>query len=235
MYPAIIPPHDKSYRFPNVEQAFQEPNGLLAIGGDLAPERILSAYRQGIFPWFSHDQPILWWSPDPRMILLPERLRISRSLKKTIRKNLFSVTYDQAFAQVIYHCAQPRAKQAETWITNEMMQAYATLHKLGHAHSFETWQNNELVGGLYGIGIGKVFFGESMFSYATDASKVAFVHAVNTLQQWGYELIDCQVASEHLESLGAFNISRQEFIRYLQHLTGQTTDTNAWLAKTETD
>lgn len=215
--PYWLDPHDRSYAFPPVEQALREPDGLLAVGGDLAPERILSAYRHGIFPWFSPGQPILWWSPDPRAVLFPEKLKVSRSLRKTLNKGSFHVTFDSAFHEVIRACADtPRRDQPGTWITPEMQQAYIRLHQLGHAHSAESWQGEELVGGLYGIRLGRVFYGESMFSRRTDASKVAFVHLVRRLQEEGVELIDCQVTTEHLLSLGAEAIPRRRFIELVR-------------------
>jgi leucyl/phenylalanyl-tRNA--protein transferase len=214
--------------FPDVELALIEPNGLLAIGGDLSTQRLISAYSKGIFPWFNDDQLILWWSPDPRMILSPNEIRLSRSLKKTLRKNLFRFSFDEAFDQVIFSCSQPRPKQPETWITQEMKLAYNQMHLKGYAHSFETWQGDNLVGGLYGVAIGKVFFGESMFSTVTDASKVAFALSVQCLKNWGYELIDCQVASEHLASFGAKNIDRQQFSQQLEELTIQQPSEKAW-------
>jgi len=226
--PAIISPYDKTLAFPSVETALQDPNGLLAVGGDLSATRLLVAYQNGIFPWFSSDQPILWWSPDPRMVLFPGDFHVSRRLKKTIRQNKFQLTLDTHFEDVMRACAQPRPNQPETWITPAMLQAYVELHQQGYAHSFETWQNGKLVGGLYGIAIGQVFFGESMFSFQTDASKVAFVHAVSFLIQWGYELIDCQVTSEHLASFGAADISRQQFIQHLQHYTNLSPAASAW-------
>jgi leucyl/phenylalanyl-tRNA--protein transferase len=211
---------DKGYAFPPVEHALREPDGLLAVGGDLAPERILSAYRQGIFPWFSPGQPILWWSPDPRAVLLPEKLKVSRSLRKTINKGSFRVTFDTAFEQVIRACAAtPRRGQPGTWITEEMQQAYIHLHRMGHAHSAESWSGDDLVGGLYGIRLGRVFYGESMFSRRTDASKVAFVHLVRKLQEEGVVLIDCQVTTDHLLSLGAEEIPRRRFVELLRQHT----------------
>ncbi|MFC1749986.1 leucyl/phenylalanyl-tRNA--protein transferase [Pseudomonadota bacterium] len=213
--PYWIDQHDTSCAFPPVEHSLREPNGLLAAGGDLSPKRLIYAYSQGIFPWYSDDQPILWWSPDPRAVLLPEQLIVSRSLRKKIRQNKFIVTLDQSFEDVLIHCALPREKEDSTWITEEMHRAYMHLHKIGVAHSVEAWQDNVLVGGLYGLGIGRVFFGESMFSIVSDASKVAFTYAVRQLQQWGYKMIDCQVSSEHLASLGAVDIPRSEFIQYL--------------------
>ena len=201
--------------FPDVNLAMTEPDGLLAIGGDLTVKRLLTAYQKGIFPWYNENQPILWWSPDPRAVLFPEQLKVSKSLRRTIRKQMFTVTFDKAFAEVIQACAEPRPYQNGTWISNEMREAYIRLHKLGHAHSVECWQNDKLVGGLYGIAIGQVFFGESMFSRVTDASKVGFVYLVRHLQAHTYHLIDCQVSSAHLESLGASDIDRHEFIRLL--------------------
>jgi len=204
------------YRFPDVE--FAGPEGLLAVGGDLSSGRLLNAYRHGIFPWYSQGQPILWWSPDPRAILLPDELKVSRSLGKTIRKQVFSVTLDHAFAEVMHACAAPRRNDPEagTWITDDMMRAYINLYEQGYAHSVEVWHNQELVGGLYGIALGKAFFGESMFSRMTDASKVGFYFLVKQLQQWGYDFVDCQVESAHLASLGARPVPRREFIDKLQ-------------------
>lgn len=205
-----------------------EPNGLLAVGGDLSITRLLVAYQNGIFPWFSHDQPILWWSPDPRMVLFPENFHLSRRLKKTIRQNKFQFTFDTSFEQVMRACAQPRPTQPETWITPSMLRAYVALHNEGFAHSFESWLDGRLVGGLYGIAIGRVFFGESMFSFETDASKVAFAHAVSLLTSWGYELIDCQVASKHLAMFGAEDIRRPEFIEHLKIKTRLPAENAAW-------
>ncbi len=214
--------------FPDVALALREPDGLLAVGGDLSPERILAAYRQGIFPWYSEDQPILWWSPDPRAVLFPEQLKISRSLRKVLKKGLFSITIDQAFPRVIEGCAAPRKGEEGTWITAEMALAYRRLHERGAAHSVECWEGEELVGGLYGVALGKVFFGESMFSHRSDASKVAFVHLVQLLQQWGYELIDCQVTTRHLASLGAVTVPRQQFVQMLRRLCEQEPAEESW-------
>lgn len=201
--------------FPPVSQALQDPNGLLAAGGDLSSARLLSAYRQGIFPWFDDDQPILWWSPDPRCVLYPEQLHVSRSLAKAMRRLDYEITFDTAFSEVITACSAPRSYETETWITDDMQAAYIELHKQGQAHSVELWVNGELTGGLYGIAMGALFFGESMFSRASNASKIAFAHFVEQLKNWGYYLIDCQVDSEHLTSLGASTIPRSEFIRIL--------------------
>jgi len=219
--PFWLDPNDRSYDFPPVDHAMREPDGLLAVGGDLAPERIVNAYRHGIFPWFSPGQPILWWSPDPRAVLFPEKLKVSRSLRKTLHHNTYRVTFDTAFAQVIRACAEtPRRGQNGTWITEEMQQAYIRLHQMGYAHSAESWLGDELVGGLYGMRLGRIFFGESMFSRRTDASKVPFVHLVRKLGEEGVVLIDCQVTTEHLLSLGAEEIARKQFIQLLARYTG---------------
>ncbi len=207
---------DDPHLFPHPQLAMDEPDGLLAVGGDLSAERLLFAYPNGIFPWYSDDQPLLWWSPNPRAVLFPGELKVSRSLRKTLRKGLFEVTLDQAFERVIEACSAPRPGQRGTWITSEMKAAYINLHRLGWAHSVEVWEHDELVGGLYGIAIGKVYFGESMFSRRTDASKVGFVHLVRQLQAWDYQLIDCQVGSAHLFSLGAREIPRTRFLQLLE-------------------
>lgn len=202
--------------FPPVEDALDD--GLLAMGGDLSTERLLLAYRKGIFPWFDGDMP-LWWSPDPRFVMLPGELKVSKSMKQLLKRNAFEFTINKAFAQVINHCKNTeRRGQDGTWITGEVEVAYNTLHKLGHAHSAEAWQDGLLVGGLYGIRMGKVFFGESMFSHASNASKYAFISYVQHLQAEGVQLIDCQVYTEHLESLGAKMIDRADFITILNQL-----------------
>lgn len=227
--PFWINPRDTSYAFPDISLALNEPDGLLAVGGDLCPQRLLAAYRQGIFPWYNHGQPILWWSPNPRMVLFPHKLHVSRSLRKTLRRQRFRLSADNAFAAVIEACSAPRDDgEGSTWITQEMKQAYQQLFGLGHAHSVECWLGDELVGGLYGIGIGRVFFGESMFSRARDASKVAFVQLVRQLKHWGYGLVDCQVHSAHLESLGAENIDREHFRQLLDHWCPQTGHSGRW-------
>jgi leucyl/phenylalanyl-tRNA--protein transferase len=197
-------------RFPPTWTALPEPNGLLAAGGDLSPDRLIAAYRLGIFPWFEDGQPILWWTPDPRAVLLPDELRISRSLRKTIRNRGFTASTDAAFRTVVEACAAPRG-DAGTWITGGMVDAYTHMHDLGHAHSVEIWLDDRLVGGLYGVTLGKVFFGESMFSQARDASKVALVHLVAKLRHMGLALIDCQLPSAHLENLGSRMVPRGEF------------------------
>jgi len=217
-YPAWL--KQDNYQFPHPDKALNDPDGLLAIGGDLSPERIISAYYNGIFPWYNHDQPILWWSPNPRAVLFPEKLHISRSLKKIIRKKVFTCSIDQAFKQVIFACAQsPRKDQDGTWITDGMQQAYINLHRMGIAHSAECWLDGELVGGLYGLSLGKVFFGESMFARQSNASKVAFVHLLDELIKDDYALIDCQVTTEHLLSLGAEEIPRDLFLKLLKQHT----------------
>jgi leucyl/phenylalanyl-tRNA--protein transferase len=208
----LLSPDISDLRFPPVRLA--SPEGLLAVGGDLRAERLLEAYRHGIFPWYSAGQPILWWSPDPRAVLFPAELRISRSLRKTLRARKFEVTLDTCFRDVMQACAAPRRPGSEggTWITPEMLEAYCRLHELGYAHSIEAWHEGALVGGLYGVALGTVFFGESMFTRVTDASKVAFVQLVRQLQHWGFTLIDCQLPSAHLGRLGAREIRRPEFL-----------------------
>ena len=209
---------DTDTPFPPVEQALLKPNGLLAAGGDLSAQRLLDAYRHGIFPWFNVGEPILWWSPDPRMVLIPEEFKISKSLRKTLRNKCYEVRVDSAFRQVMRACAAPRREQAGTWIHEDMIAAYTELHQMGVAHSVEIWMNGSLVGGLYGIAIGRMFYGESMFSHATDASKIAIAHLAAQLQRWGYGMIDCQMNTSHLASLGAREIPRAEFMHRLREL-----------------
>jgi len=277
----LLRPGINDLRFPPVEAA--SPEGLLAIGGDLRPERLLEAYRHGIFPWYSDDQPILWWSPDPRAVLIPAKLKVSRSLRKTLRRGTFRVSLDQAFGAVMNACAGPRhsgtykcrerhdcadaggtaprmaeadscreqgpkatpgalaedagsdrgSQPSGTWITPEMRDAYARLHALGYAHSVEVWYDDQLVGGLYGVALGAAFFGESMFSHATDASKVALVHLVHQLEAWGYTLVDCQVASAHLFSLGAEEIPRADFLTRLAQALAQPGRRPPWRFDTD--
>ena len=202
--------------FPPVSSALDDPDGLLAAGGDLSPQRLLLAYHQGIFPWFSDDQPILWWSPDPRFVLKPSDVRVSRSLRKTLRRGHFSVTFNTAFDAVMDACAD----RDETWITPDMHQAYRELNRMGWARSVETWLDDELVGGLYGVCMGQCFFGESMFTHKTDASKVAFATLAKQTERWGFEWIDCQVKTDHLVSLGAQSMARTEFIAALRRHAG---------------
>ncbi len=223
-----ISPADSPEWFPDVDQALREPDGLLAIGGDLSPARVIAAYRQGIFPWYDEDQPILWWSPDPRAVIFPDELRISRSLRKTIRQNRFDVTFDRDFESVIRRCAAERPDSEGTWITSDMHSAYVALHELGYGHSVEAWNSDGLVGGVYGLAIGRVFFGESMFSHARDASKVALAALIKRLKEHDYVLLDCQVESDHLTSLGSRAIPRSEFIALLEDACGQQEDPGQW-------
>ncbi|MEH6763619.1 MAG: leucyl/phenylalanyl-tRNA--protein transferase [Aequorivita antarctica] len=209
----------EQFWFPSTLEATVD--GLLAIGGDLSVERLVLAYKSGIFPWFEDDQPILWWSPDPRMVLFPEKFKVSKSLRKTLNSEKFKITFNQSFAAVIKKCATvPRKGQAGTWITKEMQESYITLHESGHAVSIEIWENDKLVGGLYGVDVPqkKVFCGESMFSLVSDASKVAFYHLSEYVKTKNYKFIDCQIYNEHLESLGAEEIGREEFLRVLNQL-----------------
>ena len=201
--------------FPHYQYALDEPNGLLAAGGDLNPQRILNAYSLGIFPWYNPGEPILWWSPDPRSVIYPEDFKPSKSLRKTIRQNQFTVTFNSCFSEVIKKCALPRKEDAGTWIDESMQNAYSELRSLGYAHSVECWMNGELVGGLYGIALGGAFFGESMFSTKSNGSKIAFTALCQQLAKWGFCLIDCQVHNPHLESLGAIEIPRNEFLTKL--------------------
>jgi leucyl/phenylalanyl-tRNA--protein transferase len=214
--------------FPSLASALEEPNGLLAVGGDLSPRRLLDAYRRGIFPWYSEGDPILWWSPDPRMVLFPAELKIARSLAKTLRNKSYEVRFDSAFDEVMRGCAAPRPNQPGTWLGAEMRAAYRRLHELGHAHSVETWMEGALAGGLYGVALGRVFFGESMFTRSRDASKIAFVHLVRRLAAEGYLLIDCQMYTPHLARLGAREIPRPEFARRLKDLVDYPRPPGRW-------
>jgi leucyl/phenylalanyl-tRNA--protein transferase len=206
-----LSPHDAPEWFPPLDQALDEPAGLLAAGGDLSPARLLAAYQRGIFPWYSPGQPVLWWSPDPRAVLFPEEFNCSRSLGKTIRNGGFEVVIDRDFGAIMDACAAPRPHAPGTWITSEMRSAYLRLHRLGQAHSFETWRDGQLAGGLYGVRLGEVFFGESMFSRERDASKVALAHLVKVCLRNSIAVIDCQLPSPHLESLGSRTIPRLQF------------------------
>lgn len=217
-----------SLNFPPLAKAMREPNGLLAAGGDLSAARLVQAYRHGCFPWFQDGQPILWWSPDPRTVLFPDELHVSRSLGKVLRQQRYRVTFDQDFTAVIRACAAPRSYTDGTWITTPMQSAYIELHEQGIAHSVEVWQGDELVGGLYGLAMGRLFFGESMFSRADNASKVGFVTLVSKLQEWGFTLIDCQMPTQHLHSFGARAIARASFAEYLQRYLDQPSLAN-WL------
>jgi leucyl/phenylalanyl-tRNA--protein transferase len=225
---AVIPWLTDEDDFPPVECALPEPNGLLAAGGGLATGRLLGAYRRGIFPWYSSGQPVLWWSPDPRMVLFPSELHTPRSLAKRLRRRDYEIRVDTAFAEVMQACAMPRNGDAGTWITPEMISAYCELHRLGHAHSVETWISGELAGGLYGMALGRAFFGESMFARTADASKIAFVHLVRQLERWQFGLIDCQMNTAHLSRFGAREIPRQAFTRSLSELVNYPRYPAAW-------
>ncbi len=216
--PRLIAPHAPVESFPPVETALEDPNGLLAVGGDLSPQRLIHAYRHGIFPWFGEEQPILWWSPDPRMVIFPEKFHCSRSLRRTLRRGVYRVTRNEDFGAVIRGCAAARGLETETWITVEMIAAYEQLHKLGYAHSFECWEGDVLAGGLYGVILGRVLFGESMFSHRPDASKVVLAHLCKS----DFQLIDCQVANPHLQRLGAEQISRRHFVALLRQWMSPT-------------
>lgn len=218
--PSVISWLPAEHRFPPLSMALAEPGGLLAAGGDLSPQRLIAAYRQGIFPWYSPGDPILWWSPDPRMVLYPDGMRISRSLAKTLRNAPYAVRMDTAFAELVQACANtPRAGQPGTWINPEMLVAYCELHRLGYAHSIETWIDGRLVGGLYGIALGRAFYGESMFSLLPNASKIALAHLCAYLKRREFGIIDCQMETSHLTSLGACPIPRDKFIAALDGLT----------------
>jgi leucyl/phenylalanyl-tRNA--protein transferase len=213
--------------FPRPDLA--EPDGLLAVGGDLSPQRLLAAYRLGIFPWYSDGQPILWWSPDPRLVLEPKHLRVSRKLRQVLRRGRFTVTLDEEFGRVIAACATvPRSGQKGTWITEEMARAYTKLHELGFAHSAEAWLDGELVGGLYGVSLGGCFFGESMFHYRSDASKVALAVLAANLRDWDFHLIDCQMTTPHLLSWGAKEVSRRVFLSLLRAALRRPTLRGKW-------
>jgi leucyl/phenylalanyl-tRNA---protein transferase len=215
---------DSPDTFPPVDRALREPDGLLAAGGDLSPARLLSAYSHGIFPWYSRGQPILWWCPDPRAVLIPAEFRVARSLAKSIRNKGFSTSADRAFREVIRLCGSSELRPGGTWLSPEMRAAYTKLHRLGHAHSIETWRDGRLVGGLYGVALGRVFFGESMFSMERDASKVALKYLCDQLQARGFHMIDCQMATPHLMSLGAKLLPRPQFIQLLrQHVAAAVT------------
>lgn len=204
--------------FPAVESALRSPNGLLAAGGELSPARLLDAYRHGIFPWFNAGEPVLWWSPDPRMVLIPGEFKISRSLDKILRNDTYEVRTDSAFEQVMRACAAPRDGHHGTWIHEDMIAAYCALHRLGYAHSVEVWKDGKLAGGLYGMALGRMFYGESMFSRVSNASKIALAHLARQLERWQFGMIDCQMNTPHLASLGAREIPRSEFIARLQEL-----------------
>jgi len=225
--PIVLRPNDSS--FPAAELALKEPNGLLAIGGDLSPARLLSAYLHGIFPWFSDDSgPIMWWSPDPRAVIFPDRVKVSRSLRRTLARGAFEIRLDTEFDEVVRGCAAPREGDPRTWITPAIRAAYGELHRLGYAHSVETWAGSELVGGLYGVSIGRMFFGESMFARRTDSSKVALVRLTDQLIRWHFEWIYCQVMTPHLQSLGAIEMPRREFLARLRNNPQHVTRRGLW-------
>jgi leucyl/phenylalanyl-tRNA---protein transferase len=205
--------------FPPVEQALDQPDGLLAAGGSLSPKRLVDAYRRGIFPWFNEGDPILWWSPDPRTVLRPSQVHVSHSLRKRLRKDNFCITMNRSFARVLDACAAPRAGESGTWLSEQMRRAYALLHREGLAHSIEVWMEGELTGGIYGVGIGRMFFGESMFARRTDGSKIAMVRFCRQLERWGLPLIDCQLETDHLLSLGAEPMPRRQFVKEVDLLT----------------
>ena len=229
----MIPWLTPESRFPPLHTALTAPNGLLAVGGDLSPQRLIEAYRSGIFPWFNSGEPVLWWSPDPRMVLFPGKIRISKSLRKVLKKGGYEVRLDTAFRQVIEACAAPRLQQAGTWIHDEVVSAYSILHEMGMAHSVEIWIGGELAGGLYGVAQGRVFFGESMFSHVPNASKIALVHLAGQLERWGFGMIDCQMKTAHLASLGAVEIAREEFSQRLKELVNYPARTEKWCVDNE--
>ncbi|MBS1217757.1 MAG: leucyl/phenylalanyl-tRNA/protein transferase [Proteobacteria bacterium] len=224
----MIPWLENGDPFPPVERALDEPGGLLAAGTDLSPARLLTAYRNGIFPWYSAGQPVLWWSPDPRMVLFPAEFRMPRSLAKRLRRRDYEIRVDTAFETVMRACAAPRDDAAGTWITPEMIAAYCELHRLGHAHSVETWIAGELAGGLYGVALGRMFYGESMFTRVPDASKIALAHLVRQLERREFGMIDCQMNTAHLARFGARELPRTAFSRRLAELVNYPTSADVW-------
>jgi leucyl/phenylalanyl-tRNA--protein transferase len=224
----MIPWLDRDDAFPPVERALREPNGLLAAGGDLSPERLVQAYARGIFPWFGDEDPLLWWSPDPRMVLFAGELHVARSLKRVLRSGRFAVTFDRAFTDVMRGCAEPRADGAGTWITASMHAAYSELHRRGLAHSVEVWREGRLAGGLYGVALGRMFYGESMFTRETNASKVALVTTARQLARWGFEMIDCQMSTAHLASFGAREVPRAAFVERVRALIRLPSHQDPW-------
>lgn len=223
-----LPWLDDDSPFPDPGTALTDPNGLLAASYELSPERILKAYKTGIFPWYSEDQPVLWWSPNPRCIIYPNNVHLSKSLKKHIRKTDVNITFDQAFDSVIRHCARLDSDEG-TWITEEMEEAYTQLHQMGYAHSVEVWREGALIGGLYGLSLGSCFFGESMFSLETNGSKIAFAALCKQLSKWGYQLIDCQVENPHLLRLGATTIERSLFLKELKQALNLPQQHQEWI------
>ncbi|NKF22494.1 leucyl/phenylalanyl-tRNA--protein transferase [Solimonas marina] len=229
-----LDPRNPHQPFPPVHLAMRDPNGLLAIGGDLSPTRLMRAYRQGIFPWYNPDEPVLWWCPDPRTVLFPNEMHVSRSLGKAIRRADYAVSFDRAFDTVLVECGAARSKCRGTWLGDDMRHAYGELFRRGHAHSVEIWRDGALIGGLYGVTLGRVFFGESMFSRATDASKIALYWLSRQLQVWDFEMIDCQVSSAHLLSLGARELARTTFLKQLAIAVDATPANRAWQFSVET-
>ena len=224
-----LDPSDSEISFPDASQALTDPEGLLAAGGCLSEKRLLNAYKNGIFPWYENGQPILWWSPNPRGVIFTEKFKISTSLRRTLRKQNWTVTFDGDFKKTVMACAAPRSYARGTWITNEMTDAYLNLHQIDHAHSIELWDQQErLVGGIYGVLIGKMFYGESMFSFETNASKVALAYLTMHMHHWGFPLLDCQLPSKHLSSLGAETISRKEYLKKMMPLSMSQTKGFSW-------
>jgi leucyl/phenylalanyl-tRNA--protein transferase len=228
----LLDPDRPDAPFPHPDLAESEPNGLLAVGGDLSVPRLVNAYRRGIFPWFSTGQPILWWSPNPRAVLYPDRIKVARSLRKSLKHGGFQVSIDRAFSAVIRACAAPRRDAGGTWLVPQMIAAYEALNLAGLAHSVEVWRGPLLVGGLYGVALGRVFFGESMFSRVNDASKVALVHLANRTGRWGFQLIDCQLHSTHLQRMGAETIGRRDFMAILDDAVVAPPSAEAWRDQT---
>ena len=224
----MIPWLDAQDPFPPVQRALREPNGLLAAGADLSVARLVSAYERGIFPWYSDGQPVLWWSPDPRMVLFPDKLRVPRSLRKRLARRDYEVTADTAFEEVMRGCAAPRRDHDGTWITDDMLAAYVRLHHAGYAHSIETWIGGRLAGGLYGVALGRMYYGESMFTRVPDASKIALVHLVRHLERLDFGMIDCQMATAHLARFGAGEIPRARFVRKLAELVNYPRTARKW-------
>ncbi|MDR0633760.1 MAG: leucyl/phenylalanyl-tRNA--protein transferase [Azoarcus sp.] len=231
MAPRAIPWLDDPADFPPASSALDDPSGLVAAGGKLSPEWLLAAYRRGIFPWFNEGDPILWWSPDPRLVLFPREIRLHRSLRRVLRQRRFEVRIDTAFPAVVAACAAPRKSGDGTWIVPAMQAAYGKMHELGHAHSVECWREGRLAGGLYGLALGRVFFGESMFSLETNASKIALVHLARLLEVKGFAMIDCQMTTSHLLSLGAREISRTDFCAGLERWASTNETPECWLGE----
>ncbi len=228
----MIPHLDINSPFPNINQALAEPNGLLASGADLSPERLINAYSNGIFPWFNNNEPILWWSPNPRTVFILEQFKPSRSLLKFIKNTSLTVTLNNAFEQVVQRCSEPRKEQNGTWINDDIKQAYLNLHLSGKAHSVEVWQNDQLIGGIYGVAIGYLFCGESMFSEISNGSKVALAYLISYLREKGFPIIDCQIKNPHLISLGATTIKRNDYLSILNKTINHSVDKAFWSAKT---